>query len=147
MTAILRGVTSPSPRGRRRATPNPATVSAELAPPGGTELDMAILRFLRRSPNRFVDLSPLAEEIGIDPFILQLTVERLHRRGLLQAPFIEPGTAGGAELTEKGLRWLLAQEGGKPSEVPVALKPATERVRAEAEAARLPRAQVYGVGR
>ena len=64
-----------------------------------------------------------------------------------QAPFIEPGTAGGAELTEKGLRWLLAQEGGKPSEVPVALKPAKERVRAEAEAARLPRAQVYGVGR
>ena len=115
--------------------------------PGAPELDMAILRFLRRSPNRFVDLSPLAEEIGIDPFILQLTVERLHRRGLLQAPFIEPGTAGGAELTEKGLRWLLAQEGGKPSEVPVALKPATERVRAEAEAARLPRAQVYGVGR
>ncbi len=58
---------------------------------------------------------------------------------------MEPGTAGGAELTEKGLRWLIAREGGKPSEVPAALQPAKKRVRAEAEAARLPRAQVYGV--
>ena len=91
-----------------------------------------------------LDLGPLATELGIDPYHVQLTVERLHRRRFLIAPFIEPGTAGGAELTEKGLRWLLDREDGRPSETPVALQPATERVRAEDEASRLPRAQVYG---
>jgi len=60
------------------------------------------------------------------------------------APFIEPGTAGGAELTELGLRWLIEREGGKPKEVPVAFQPAREHVRTADEAARLPRAQVYG---
>jgi hypothetical protein len=99
---------------------------------------------LRRAPNRAVDLSPLAAELEVDPFQVQLEVERLHQRGMLIAPFIEPGTAGGAELTEKGLRWLIDYEGGKPSEVPVLLQQATDRVRAEDEAARLPRAQVYG---
>jgi hypothetical protein len=108
------------------------------------ELDAAILRFLRRSPNEAVDLTPLAAEIGVDPFGVQLAVERLHRRRMVVAPFIEPGAAGGAELTEKGLRWLIDHEGGKPSEIPVALKLAKGRVRAEDEAARLPRAQVYG---
>jgi hypothetical protein len=108
-------------------------------------LDAAILRYLRRSPNKAVDLSPLAQEMGVEPFTLQLAVERLHQRRLVVAPFIEPGAAGGAELTEKGNRWLIDYEGGKPSEVPVALKLAKDHVRASDEAARLPRAQVYGV--
>ena len=113
-------------------------------PPRGDELDTAILRFLRLYPNRFVDLAPLAEQLGMDPFEMQLTVERLARRRLLNAPFIEPGTAGGGELTQVGLRWLVRQEGGQPKDKPTALQPATERVRAEDEAACLPRAQVYG---
>jgi hypothetical protein len=108
-------------------------------------LDAAILKFLRRSPNKVVDLGPLAQEIGADPFTVQLEVERLHQRRMVVAPFIEPGAAGGAELTEKGLRWLIDYEGGKPSEVPVALKIAKKHVRAGDEAARLPRAQVYGL--
>jgi len=110
----------------------------------GDELTAAILRHLRRAPNSEVALDPLSSELAIDPEALQMTVERLHRRGLLIVPFIEPGPAGGAMLTEVGLRWLVAREGGAPRDVPVALKPATARVRAEAEAARLPRAQVYG---
>jgi hypothetical protein len=69
------------------------------------------------------------------------------RRGLVVVPFIEPGSAGGATLTERGLRWLIAREGGKPKDTPAAFRPAKGRVRAEAEAARLPRAQVYGVRR
>ena len=108
-------------------------------------LDAAILKFLRRSPNKAVDLSPLAQEIGADPFTLQLALERLHQRRMVVTPFIEPGAAGGAELTEKGLRWLIDYEGGKPSEIPVALKIAKKHVRAGDEAARLPRAQVYGI--
>ena len=48
-------------------------------------------------------------------------------------------------MTERGLRWLIAREGGKPADTPVAFKPARDRVRAEDEAARLPRAEVYGV--
>ncbi len=75
---------------------------------------------------------------------MQLAVERLHRRRFVVAPFIEPGTAGGAELTELGLEWLIEREGGKPKEAPVALQPARQHVRASDEAARLPRAQVYG---
>lgn len=124
----------------------PSTPASNGAP-SGDELDAAIIRYLRRTPSRFVDLAPLAEEVGVEPFTMQLAVERLHQRRLLNAPFIEPGTAGGAELTEKGNRWLIEREGGKPKDVPDALKPATKRVRAEAEAARLPRAQVYGVRR
>jgi len=111
------------------------------------ELDAAILHFLRRSPNEAVDLAPLAEEIGVDAFTIQLAVERLDHRRMVVAPFIEPGAAGGAELTEKGLRWLIDYEGGMPSEVPVALKIAKDHVRAKDEAARLPRAQVYGLKR
>jgi hypothetical protein len=111
---------------------------------GGGDLQEAILRQLRRTPDQVVDLQPLAEELRIDPFAVQLAVEGLQRRRLVIAPFIEPGRAGGAQLTEKGLRWLIAREGGRPREMPVALQPATERVRAEEEAARLPRAQVYG---
>jgi len=88
--------------------------------------------------------APLADQLGVDPFKLQLTVERLARRRLLNAPFIEPGTAGGGELTEAGLRWLIRYEGGQPKDVPTALQPATDRVRAQDEAARLPRAEVYG---
>ena len=110
-------------------------------------LDAAILRFLRRSPNKAVDLSPLAQEIGADPFMIQLAVERLHQQRMVVTPFIEPGAAGGAELTEEGLRWLISYEGGKPSEVPAALKIAKDHVRAGDEAARLPRAQVYGLKR
>ncbi|MDQ6683214.1 MAG: hypothetical protein M3Y88_08090 [Chloroflexota bacterium] len=111
--------------------------------PAGAELDDAILRRLRRSPDRIVDLQPLAQELDIEPFAMQLAVERLHRRRLLIAPFIEPGRAGGAQLTEVGLRWLIAREGGRPRDVPVALQPATDHVRTRDEAARLPRAQVY----
>lgn len=115
------------------------------APVGGDELDAAILRFIRRHPNRTVDLGPLADELKLDPIELQLAVARLHARRMVVAPFIEPGSAGGATLTARGLAWLIAREGGKPVDTPAALQPATERVRAEDEAARLPRAQVYGV--
>jgi hypothetical protein len=115
--------------------------------PIGDDLDAAIIRFLRRTPNRAVDLGPLATELGVDPYVMQLAVERLHRRRMVIAPFIEPGTAGGAELTETGSRWLIAREGGKPKEKPVAFEPAKERVRPDAEAARMPRAKVYGVRR
>lgn len=75
---------------------------------------------------------------------MQLTVERLARRRLLTVPFIEPDTAGGGELTEAGLRRLIRYEGGQPKDKPSALKPATERVRTEDDAARLPRDEVYG---
>ena len=64
---------------------------------------------------------------------------------MVVVPFIEPGTAGGATITEVGVRWLLDSEGGKPSDKPAALKKATKHVRASDEAARLPRAQVYGL--
>ena len=66
---------------------------------------------------------------------------------MVVAPFIEPGSAGGATLTSVGNRWLIEHEGGSPADTPTALKPATEPVRAQDEAARLPRAQVYGVNR
>jgi hypothetical protein len=129
--------------------PRPAIKSAakKLGPLRGAELDAAILAFLRRSPNRANDLAPLAGELSLEPFQLQLAVERLHRRRMVVAPFIEPGRAGGAELTEKGLRWLVGHEGGKPKETPVAFQPATGHVRVQEEARRLPRAEVYGVRR
>lgn len=130
--------------------PAPAQAGTALATKpqlNDDELDLAILRFLRRKPNRTVDLAPLADELGVDPYRLQLAVEELGRRWMVVVPFIEPGTAGGATLTSAGLRWLLRREGGTPSEKPVALKPAQERVRAADEAARLPRSQVYGVSR
>ena len=133
-----------------RATPHRTPrkrASAKSGPPGGAELDAAILRFLRGTPNQAVDLTPLAKELGVDPIAMQLAVERLHQRRMVVAPFIEPGKAGGAELTAVGLRWLIAHEGGKPKDVPVAFKPAKGHVRVQDEAARLPRAQVYGVRR
>lgn len=111
------------------------------------ELYARILRALRRAPNRVVELMPLAEELTMEPQALQVELERLGRRGFVVLPFIEPGLAGGAELAQKGLAWLIAHEGGKPKDVPVALQPAKGRVRAEDEAARLPRAEVYGAGR
>jgi hypothetical protein len=114
-------------------------------PPQGDALTAAILRHLRRFPNRELDLDAVAAELGTDPEALQVAVERLHWRRFLIAPFIEPGRAGGAKLTQVGLRWLIAYEGGKPRDKPVALKVATRPVRAADEAARLPRAQVYGV--
>lgn len=110
-------------------------------------LDAAILRFLRAKPNAALDLSPLAADLRVDPIELQLAVERLHRRRMVVAPFIEPGRAGGAELTEVGLRWLIAREGGKPKDTPLAFQPAKGPVRIQEEAARLPRAQVYGTRR
>ena len=113
----------------------------------GDVLTAAILRHLRRYPNRELDLDALAGELRIDPVELQVSVERLHQRRFLIAPFIEPGRAGGAQLTQVGLQWLIAHEGGKPRDTPVAFQPATDRVRAEDEAARLPRAQVYGARR
>lgn len=111
----------------------------------GDELTAAILRHLRRAPNQEMALDALAAELGIVPQVLQLAVERLHRRRFVIAPFVEPGEAGGAILTEVGLAWLIGHEGGTPRDVPVALQRATARVRAEDEAARLPRAQVYGI--
>jgi hypothetical protein len=116
-------------------------------PPAGDELAAEILRFLRAAPNRVVDLAPLADQLGVEPVTMQLAVERLNGRRMVVAPFIEPGRAGGAELTNVGLSWLIAREGGKPKDVPVALQMAKGRVRAQDEAARLPRAQVYGVNR
>ena len=128
---------------RRRAT----VPSAADAPIDADQLDAAILRALRARPNRTVDLAALAAELAIDPVRLQLAVEQLGRRRMVVVPFIEPSAAGGATLTMVGLRWLLEREGGTPADTPVALKPATQRVRAEDEAARLPRAEVYGVSR
>jgi hypothetical protein len=111
------------------------------------ELYARILRVLRRAPNGVVELTPLADGLKMPPEGVQLELERMARRGMVVLPFIEPGKAGGAELAQPGLEWLIAQEGGRPKDVPVALKPAKARVRAEDEAARLPRAKVYGVGR
>ncbi|HET9497053.1 MAG TPA: hypothetical protein VFP83_01895 [Candidatus Limnocylindria bacterium] len=121
--------------------------AAKASAKRGDELTAAILRNLRQYPNRELDLDALAAQRGIDPVELQLWVERLHQRRFLIAPFIEPGRAGGAKLTQVGLRWLIAHEGGKPRDTPVAFKPATDRVRSEDEAERLPRAEVYGVRR
>jgi hypothetical protein len=133
---------------RRRAASELATVpSAADAPIDAAQLDAAILRFLRRFPNQTVDLSPLAAELGVDPYRMQLAVEGLAARRMVVAPFIEPGTAGGGTLTQVGLRWLLQREGGNPADTPVALQPAREMVRPGDEAARLPRADVYGVKR
>lgn len=130
----------------RREMRHGATVpSAADAPISIDQVDAVILRTLRRTPNRTVDLTPLAEELGIEPTNLQLALERLGRRRMVVLPFVEPSLAGGATLTEEGLRWLIEREGGKPADVPVAFKPAKDRVRAGDEAARLPRAEVYGV--
>ena len=141
--AAPRTAAKPTPRkaAARKAAPRKA------GPPIGADLDAAILRFLRATPNQALDLAPLAAELGVDPIAMQLAVERLHHRRMVVAPFIEPSRAGGAELTAVGLRWLIAREGGQPQDTPVAFQPATGRVRAQDEAARLPRAQVYGVRR
>jgi hypothetical protein len=133
---------TPPARAARRSATVPAATDAPIS---DEQLTAAVLRFLRRYPNRTVDLGPLAGELAVEPTRMQLLVERLGRQGMVVVPFIEPGTAGGATLTEKGLRWLIGREGGKPADTPEAFKPAKERVRAEDEAARLPRAQVYGV--
>jgi len=125
----------------------PSKAPRKTGPPSGEDLDAAILRFLRAKPNEALDLAPLAAERGVDPIAMQLAVERLHARRMVVTPFIEPGRAGGAELTAVGLRWLIAREGGKPKDTPVAFQLAKGRVRAQDEAARLPRAQVYGVRR
>jgi hypothetical protein len=113
--------------------------------PSGDALTAAILRHIRQAPNVELDLGPLAAELGTDPEALQVAVERLHQRRYVIAPFIEPGRAGGAQLTAIGLRWLIDHEGGKPRDTPVALQPATGPVRSADEAKRLPRAEVYGV--
>jgi hypothetical protein len=133
-------------RAPRKAPPRKAG-GRKAGPPTGEDLDAAILRFLRATPNLVVNLEPLAADLGVNPVAMQLAVERLHARRMVVAPFIEPGRAGGAELTNVGLRWLIAREGGKPKDVPVALQKAKGRVRAQDEAARLPRAEVYGVNR
>jgi hypothetical protein len=140
-----------TPKARLKAAPRKAAprkaASGMARPPSGEELDAGILRHLRTKPNQALDLAPLAADLGVDPIAMQLAVERLHARRMVVAPFIEPGRAGGAELTAVGLRWLIAREGGTPQDTPVAFQPATGRVRAQDEAARLPRAQVYGVRR
>ncbi len=125
-----------------------ATVpSAADAPIDDDQLDAAILRAARAKPNRTVDLQPLADELGVDPYRIQLAIERRGQRRMVVVPFIEPGSAGGATLTAVGLRWLIDREGGSPADKPVALKPAKTHVRPKDEAARLPRAEVYGVSR
>ena len=125
-----------------------ATVpSAADAPIDGMQLDAAILRALRHRPNQTVDLLPLADELGVDPVRVQLAIEDLGRRRMVVVPFIEPGVAGGATLTAVGLRWLIDREGGSPADKPAALKLAKDHVRPKDEAARLPRAEVYGVSR
>jgi hypothetical protein len=130
------------------ATAATATIpSATEAPIDGAQLDAAILRALRLRPNRTVELGPLAEELGSDPYRLQLAVESLGRRRMVVVPFIEPGVAGGAELTAVGLRWLIDREGGTPADQPATLRPAKQHVRPQDEAARLPRSEVYGVSR
>ena len=149
---ITKRARKPAAKGDPGSTVTPSEASAAIpaaseAPIDGVQLDAAILRFVRRFPNQTVDLSPLADELKLDPYRLQLAVEDLGRRQMVVVPFIEPGSAGGAELTAVGLRWLIAREGGSPADKPTALKPAEDRVRAEDEAARLPRAQVYGVQR
>jgi hypothetical protein len=131
-------------------TPSPEQTAALVpsAPPKelrGDELDATILRFLRNFPNETVDLMPLADQLQMEPYTMQLAVERLGQRRMVVVPFIEPSPAGGATLSEIGLRWLIDREGGKPNDVPVAYKLATDHVRAADEAARLPRAQVYGI--
>jgi hypothetical protein len=139
-----------SSRAAPRRTPRQAsrpTAAAKAGPLSGEELDAEILRFLRAKPNLALDLTPLADKLGIDPMAMQLAVERLHQRRMVVTPFIEPGRAGGAELTAVGLRWLIEREGGKPRDVPVAFQPAKGHVRPQDEGARLPRAQVYGVRR
>jgi hypothetical protein len=133
---------------RRAGAPRKAKAALPKGgPPSGVELEAAILRHLRATPNAVVELTPLTEKLGVHPITMQLAVERLHARRMVVAPFVEPGRAGGAELTEVGLRWLIEREGGRPKDTPVAFKPAKAHVRAGDEAARLPRAQVYGVRR
>jgi hypothetical protein len=131
--------------------PREATgVSPAVSPPGGPtgdDLTELVLRFVRRFPNQTINLTPLADELGMEPFALQLHAEHMARRRLIVIPFVEPGTAGGATLTERGLRWLLAREGGKPRDIPTAFKKAEAHVRTADDAARLPRVQVYGVRR
>ena len=127
--------------------PKPSVTTDPAHPLAHDQLYAQILRVLRRYPNQVVELTPLAEELGIEPRLVQIELERLGQRGFVVLPFIEPGAGGGAELSQKGLEWLIAQEGGRPKDVPVALQPANDRVRAEDEAARLPRAQVYGTNR
>jgi hypothetical protein len=162
---MLPGVSTPSERARKAEQPKASVPNAPARkaparkaparkaaadpahPLPHDELYARILRFLRRSPNRVVELTPLAEELQMPPQALQVELERLARRGFVVLPFIEPGAAGGAELAQSGLAWLIAHEGGKPKDVPIALQPAKGHVRAKDEAARLPRADVYGVGR
>lgn len=130
------------------ATAATATVPAATeAPIDGAQLDAAILRALRQRPNRTVELGPLADELAVDPYRLQLAVESLGQRRMVVVPFIEPGAAGGATLTAVGLRWLLDREGGTPADQPAALRPAKQHVRPQDEAVRLPRSEVYGVSR
>jgi len=144
---VKKGAPAKSAPAARNVPARKRAPARKAGPAAGAELDAAILRFLRATPNRVVDLAPLAAELRVEPFAMQLAVERLHARRMVVAPFIEPGTAGGAELAAAGLRWLIAREGGRPKDVPVAFQPAKGRVRAQDEAARLPRAQVYGVRR
>lgn len=135
-------------RARKAPEKAPEKAPADPAHPlPHDEIYSRILRALRRTPNQVVELTPLAAELGLEPHALQIEVERLGSRGFVVLPFIEPGAGGGAELSQKGLAWLIAHEGGKPKDKPVALKVARGRVRAEDEAARLPRADVYGEGR
>ncbi len=142
----------------RRAKPAPGDTETRVespttAGPNSDAFTAAILRFLRSWPNATVNpsgmihLTSMAEQLGVEPFEVQLAVERLADRGLVNVPFIEPDKAGGAELTESGLRWLIRHEGGEPKDVPMAYQVATAQVRTPDDAPRLPRAKVYGPAR
>lgn len=142
---ILRPVTTTKRAPRPKA---PARKPASQGPSIDADaLDAAILRFMRPFPNRTVDLGPLAVELDIDPMQIQLAVERLGRQRKVVVPFVEPGTAGGAELTAVGLRWLIEREGGTPVDVPAAFQPARHQTRTAEDAPRLPRSVVFGPDR
>jgi hypothetical protein len=132
---------------RPARTRTPKSLADPAHPVPHDQLYAQILRELRRFPNRVVELTPLAEALKMPPQAVQVELERLAQRGFVVLPFIEPAAAGGAELAQSGLEWLIAHEGGRPKDVPIALQPAKRHVRAKDEAARLPRADVYGVGR
>ena len=87
---------------RKAAAKVASTPAATDAPIDNAQLDAAILRFLRRYPDQTVDLMPLADELKVDPYRMQLAVEDLGRRRMLVVPFIEPGerhiTTWGARL-------------------------------------------------
>jgi len=82
-------------RPRRRTAAKTATLPAATdAPIDAVQLDAAILRFVRRYPNLTVDLGPLAEQLKLDPYRIQLAVEELGRGGWSSCRSSSPGRRG-----------------------------------------------------